>query len=474
MAAGLIIAGIPNVMQGGICSIGGTDGGTHGDQEPSSYSVATSNLPSASTFLVQSRAVLESINFVAIVNHNIDKAKGSYWRVWADTKAPSSANAIVGTQELYPTSRDASANLTGTYSAIDDNPFLSASESDYITFGASSYGTFGFGTPTDDPSTAKNDHAIVLRGNATGLKVTVIPGGGGTTTVLCTGETIGDQDPTARRVLILPFDTSILDPDLSTFQVKIEADNGSRVYALMWAHGYYASGTTPQFDSGWMPFTGEQATTQLTAPSPWLNKYEKQQTDICYIGADAAIRNTYGPIATGQGFAEYTTYIAAPDVIGDAPYVYVSFLNAATDDRLNRLGVLAAGSFYQVPSDRNFTGLSFGIDDASKKTVTFGGQELPSNRNRRRKATFTLPRVPRMDMAALAERIDIAKGVTGAFLVAFYPEDDASLLSDLFTFWCTQDESAPGGWVLSPMSVVDEEDSAPFRFDRTYTIKEKI
>jgi hypothetical protein len=469
----MIIAGIPNVMQGGICSVGGADGGNHADQEPSSYSTAASNLPSASTFLVQSRAVLEQVNFVAIVNHNLDKQKGSYWRVWADSKAPSSSNAIVGTQELYPTSRDASSNLTGTYSAIDDNPFLSASESDYITFGASSYGTFGFGTPTDDPAQqAGNEHAIVLRGNATGLKVTVIPGGVGTTTVLCDGETIGDEDPLARRVLILPFGTGILDPDLSTFQVKVEADNGSRIYSLMWSHGYYATGTMPQFDSGWMLIAGESSTTQLVAPSPWLNKYEKQQTDICYIDADGVIHKTIG--ATGQGFAEYGTWIAAPDVVGDAAYVYVSFLNAATDDRLNRLGVLAAGQFYQVPAERNFTGLSFGIEDASKKVMTFGGQELPSNRHRRRKATFTLPRVTRLDMAALAERIDIAKGVTGAFLVAFYPEDDAAFLSDLMTFWCTQDEAMQGAWVHSPMSVVNDEDSAPFRFDRTYSVKEKI
>lgn len=476
MSKGLIIAGIPNIMQGATCSVGGADGGAHGDQEPSSYSSAASNLPSASTFLAQSRAVLEQVNFVAIVNHNLDKAKGSYWRVWADAKAPASSNAIVGTQDLYPTSRDAiTGAITGTYTAVDDNPFLSASESDYVDFGGGvSAVTFGFATPTDDPSNAGNDHAIVLRGNGT-FTVTVIPGAGGTNTELCTDVTIGDEDPLARRVLILPFSTSILGSDLVSFQVKVESSVASRLYSLLWSHGYYASGTTPQFDSGWMLMTASDqgAAPYLLAPSPWLNRYEKQQTELLYIDLNTS-ELKYPGISPTQGLAVAAPYMAGPEVAGDAPYVYVAFLNAATDDRLNRLGVLAAGTYYQLPEERNFTGYSFGIEDASKKTPTYGGQDLPSNRHRRRRASFTLPRVPRPEQVSLSERIDIAKGITGAFLVSMYPEDDGAILTDLHTFWCTLDEAAPGGWVHTTGSVVNDNDSVPFRFERTYSVREKL
>lgn len=476
MAGEMVIAGIPNLMETGEPVVGqypaASLGGSHADQEPSSVSIASAALPVNATFQVFGY-VAAPVDFVSIVNHNLDRARGSYWRAWIYSQNEvydSGSLWFRGLQQLYPTGIDgaASVNLTGTYSDVDDSPYLAASEADYL--GATAAGAWQarltFDTPTQALSTVGNDHTFVLRvdsiiGSNGRLTVRLYDGGTFKATLL-DNEYVGSngQDSLGRRVLVLPWSTSQLGTaDGSGVQIQIEADDGVMVQSVLWVAGTdpeseFAGVVVGSRDTGWIPVSASDSDPNFGGLPPEL---------VAGVG----FQQTDKHVLSTQWTVPASSSATAP------PRVCVALLSAAADDRLPYVGVVAAGTMWR-PSEqsKNFNSFSLAVEDESKVAPTWGGQTLPSARARRRVATFTLPRTVRSEFAQLIERIDVRKGSIGAFLVSFYPDDP--YLDSMTTFWCTLDKESMGAFVLSPLSGDTSEDTVPFRFDRSYTVREKL
>lgn len=459
MAGEMVIAAIPNILDGGSSMIGqgtgvGVAGGSHNDQEPSSYSLATDALPNYATFQTKASRD-ESVGYVAIVGHNLDRARGSYWRALTLNSATAPADTSTYLQLLYPTALEASsAGLNGTFSSVDDSPF--ASSVDFIGDNFDWHARFSFATPSSAPTTTADGQAFVLRfgpvASALSARATVklYEGGVEKATLLDNVALCGtDGDTLNRIVVVLPWSASLLSSaDGSGVEIRIDGTSDIVCYSVLWVACFDPGNGA--VDSGWIALSDPATPASFGGTSPHVAGLQPQQT-------------------------EYYALPATFDSMGGAyrPLVVVSMLSGANDDRLPRLGVLAAGTAWSPPEGKNFTALSLQVNDLSKKTSTLGGQQLPSARNRQRIMTFTLPRLTRSEAQQLVTRIDWNKGTVGAFLVVLYPDDPT--LKPLTTLWCTLDEGAPSPLVLSPVTVGGtSEDTVPFRFDKTYTVKEKL
>lgn len=465
----MALLGLPSVLENGYPyhRAGGakkTNGG-HLDQEPSNVTIPGNNLPYECT-MWGAATKIGNINAIGLVNHTLDRYRGSYFSVVSLLTVPTLAGALtpVHWKNYYPTSLDASSNLTGTYTAIDDSPFSNAGESDYVTnAGAGAWSArFGFATPSSPALSATavaNDQLFTIRigeGAASSDTVTVkLYENNVLLATLADAIQFGDNDPLGRKVLSFPWSSSLLSTaDGSNVQVQIESADSVVLYSVVWtcAPAIESFGDDRAYYSGWVQIPGFDSSTSLGGLDPELVGEEPVKTDLFL-------------------FDRTLDFTTSPD--GFSPLVGVSFAQASNTDEPVSLGVLLAGTVFRP--ERNFTTLSLGVHDESKKQRTLGGQDIISSRNRRRYATFTIPLVKRSQFAQLFERIDFRKGSTGAFLVSFFPEDDLDDVKRLTTFYATLTQEADQPWVISGVKIGGtDEDTVPFRFEKTYSIEEKL
>lgn len=437
-----------NVCDGGTAYIdqgaGETASGSHNDQEPSSVTSISDMLPIDSSFTVVGTNV-SSVDFLGIVNHNLDTLRGSYWRGWASAWVFGSYAASSYLQELYPTSLDASSNLSGTYTAVDDNPW--ATNADYVEAAAAgSYSArFGFATPSVALSDVGNDHAFVIQAASGSL-----PAGSHTLTVklfdsnteiatLINATAVGDSDPLGRSTFIAPFSTSQLNNGTGAgVQCQVEATNGLRVYSVLWVVGLSA-GT---YDTGWVAVETPPASSE-------------------FGGVSAAVAGEEPMPIEFHRFSTAKTYTGT-----SRPKITVSFLNATNaSSKTNQLGVLVAGKAWELPFNPATAELYF--EDRSVRTETPGGQDTGSNLRRRRVFRIPLQYLTAAQMVEVAERIDWRKGQTGAFYVNVFPND--ATLSRLWGAWVRVAE--PGAWIPRTEEV---SGTTGYFFDRSYLLREKL
>lgn len=433
-----------NVCDGGTAYIdqgaGETASGQHNDQEPSRLTSISDMLPLDSSFSVAGSNV-SSVDFVAVVNHNLDRQRGSYWRTWASSWVAGAYSTSAYLEELYPTSLDASSNLTGTYTDVDDNPW--ASSADYLEAAAAgSYSArFGFATPAAALSDVGNDHVFVVTAASTSL-----PAGSHTLTVklydsnteiatLINATAVGDTDTLGRSIFIAPFSTSQLNNGTGAgVQCEVTATNGLKVYSVLWVVGV----TAGTYDSGWV---------EVDAP-PSSSSF----------GGISAAASGEEPMPI-----EFHRFSTAKTYTGTArPKITASFLNASNAiSKTNQLGVLVAGKAYELEFNPATAELYF--EDRSPVAETPGGQNLGSNLRRRRVFRVPLQYVKPADHVEIAERIDWRKGQTGAFYVNVFPND--ATLKRLWGAWVRVAEA--GAWI-------PHSEQGGFFFDRSYLLREKL
>lgn len=437
-----------NVCDGGTAYIGQgageTASGSHNDQEPSSLTSIADMLPIDSSFSVVGTNV-SSVDFLAIVNHNLDTQRGSYWRGWASGWAFGGYAASSYLQQLYPTSLDASSNLAGTYTDVDDNPW--ATSADYLEAAAAgSYSArFGFATPSVALSDVGNDHAFVIAASSVTL-----PAGSHTLTVklfdsnteiatLINATAVGDSDTLSRSTFIVPFSTSQLNNGTGAgVQCQVEATNGLRIYSVLWVVGLSA-GT---YDTGWVAVGTPPASSDFGGISAAASGEEPMPIEF-------------------HRFSTAKTYSGT-----GRPKITASFLNATNAvSKTNQLGVLVAGKAYKLDFNPAWAELYF--EDRSERIEALGGQDLGNNLRRRRVLRVPLQYVTAADHIELAERIDWRKGQVGAFYVNLFPND--ATLKRLWGAWVRVAE--PGAWIPRTEEV---DGVAGYFFDRSYLLREKL
>lgn len=440
-----------NICDGGTAYTGqaGAEvaGGSHNDQEPSRVTSLSGMLPSVSQFRVEaSEAGL--VDFVEIVNHNLDRRRDSYWRAWVADRDAQPFSIFTGIQELYPTSLDASSNLTGTYTDVDDNPWASASSSDYLQpTGVGAWSArFGFATPSSALSSVGNDHLFVLRVfpslsiNSGTLTVTLYEAGSPVATLLNAVD-VGATDRLDRVIYIAKFSTSQLGTASGAdVQIQIDASQEVRVASVLWCAGLDVTGGN---DSGWI---------QIDQPP----------SSASFGSLSAGISEEPMP-------AEFYRFASSTDLsAAGVPMVAAAFVNATNDaSPTNKLGVLVAGKAWELPYNPESVSLTF--EDRSARIEALGGQDTGSNLRRRRVFRLPLQLLTRAQQIEVSERIDWRKGQVGAFYVNIFPND--TTLRRMWGAWVRVAE--PGEWV--PINVMDSDDTeSVLRFSRTYLLREKL
>lgn len=451
----VLIAGIPNLAATGTAYVGQdalTLGGNHVDERPAKVTLPPGMTPIESTYLALD-ITPGVVDWVGVINHNLDRRRGSLWRCWACDRDTFTSDLFVGMQQLYPTSLDASSNAAGNHASVDDDPWAAASESDYLTASAAGawWARLGFATPAAALSSVGNDHAIVLR-----VKNVSAPAAAATLTVklyeadalkatLATQELASTgSNKFQERIIICRFDTA----DLTTasganVQVQVEGSSEDlRVYSVLWVAGLSAGAG----DSGWLAVESPPASSSFGSVSAAEVAEEPTQNDFHVFSSPVDL-----------SAAEY-------------PMVAAAVINGTIDSSpVNSLGVLAAGKLWQ-PSRNPL--VTVGVSDPSTKERTQGGQDVGANRRRRRVGTIALEDVARADMLELYERIDWRKGRLGKFFVCLFPTD--TYAKRITGFWATLGESeTPGLW--EPYNALDDQDgSSVIRWRRTYSVEETL
>lgn len=461
MAGEMAICGIPNALEGGNSAIGqgsgvAVAGGSHADQEPSSVSIATSRSPEYATFqTVCPRST--PLDFIAMVNHNLDRARGSHYRAIA-AQATSSSPSLTARhlQVLAPKFSGALNSTTGAGTGsptADDPPWTDEYEVNGL------YGTLHgtFETPAKTLSLNPNSQAFVVRAISfaepplpSAITVKVLESSAEKAT-LTTALPIDVYDTLGRKLFIFPWSATILAASSgANVEILIETANSDStiVVGCAWVAGFDPGNDA--YDSGWVEIE-EPSDVNFGSLPPSIGAASEPQAAELHLFSST-----------------FTPYL---DSFGYSGVAMVSLIDAGLDNRLPRIGVLVSGTAWRPRSDKNFVGLSFGVEDLSTVVATGGGQRLGRSRRRLRKVGFTLPRLTRSELAQLFQRIDWTKGTLGAFLIALYPEDP--YLKNLSTIWVTlaQGESQP--FTLSATSVENDEDTVPFRFDKSYSCLEK-
>lgn len=427
-----------------------TLGGNHVDERPAKVTTLSDMTPIGSTYLALD-ITPGKVDWIGIINHNLDRRRGSLWRCWACDRDTFTSDIFVGMQQLYPTSLDASSNAAGTYTAVDDDPWAAASESDYLTATAAGawWARLGFATPSAALSTVGNDHAIVIRcknvsapAAAATLTVKLYEADSLVATLATKTIAASSSNKFQERIVICRFDTS----DLTTasganVQIQVEGSTESlRVYSVLWVAGLSAGAG----DSGWLA---------VDAPPE----------SSAFGGVSA------GEVADEPTQNEFHTFSAAVDLsAAEYPMVAAALINGTIDSSpVNKLGVLAAGKLWQPTV--NAASVTLAVQDASTKGKTLGGQDYGSNRRRRRVASVAFDNLTRSQMLELFERIDWRKGRLGPFFLCLFPND--AYAKRISGFWATLGESEQGG-VWEAYTALDGDDATAVRWRRTYTFEE--
>lgn len=454
MGDNALLCGLPNVCDGGtaITGSGGSASlaGKHNNQEPARVTSVSSMLPVDSTFQVWAPDAVSDIDLVAIIGHNMDRRRGSYWRAWVTEEYRASSyfdSTLQWLQQLYPTSRDDSTNLSGTYTDVDDDPWSTSADYIGISTGSTWMARFGFATPSVANSTVGNDHAFVIRAaidpsfvqSEESITVKLYESDGAVATLL-NAELVGDYDNLGRAIFIAPWSTSQLATSSgANVQVQIEGTEGARVYSVLWVAGRnLANVSSGGQDTGWIAVDTPPDSSSFGSISAGLVGEEPMAIE-------------FKRLSTAETFAN-----------GTVPRIVVAFLNATTDaSPTNQLGVLLAGKAYEL--DFNPATAELYFEDRSPVTETPGGQNLGSNLRRRRIFRVPFQYIDTADHIEIAERIDWRKGQTGAFYVNVFPND--ATLKRLWGAWVRVAEA--GAWI-------PHSEQGGFFFDRSYLLREKL
>lgn len=427
-------------------------GANHTDQEPSNISVVTGGGGMLHGIFSAQPDNYANVNCVGIVNHNLDRLRGSYWRAVVEGGIRGTFIAIsnIGVN-LYPTSLDSSTTLTGTYTDVDDDPWLAASEADYLqpSVGGSYMARFGFATPTSlsNVTTGGFDSLFAIRvmPTSTGRLTVKLYENNVAIRTLLDNEYVGSNptlsaDPKLRNILLLGWNTSELGTaDGSLVQVQIEATN-CNVASVLWMASY--ARTVYGIDSGFIPVDPTDVA-DLNPPDQ---------------GGVEPMKNDFYLFATG-------TALTGAD--GVVPNVMVQLVTAANDDSLPTLGVLVAGTAFR-PSV-NFASASLGVIDESQGSRTLGGQMAAVSLSRRRSFTYALGLCTPDEHDELFSAIDWRKGLTGAFLVSGFPEHDT-----LRRAWTAYVVQADGGEPWTPFTANLSGSAEVTMFRRVYALEEKL
>lgn len=415
--------------------------GNHGDQEPSRVTSLSGMLPTVSQFRVEPE-LGGIVDFLGIVNHNLDSRRGSYWRGWACDRGEQTFDIFEPLELLYPTIPDASSNLTGTYTDVDDDPWLAASSADFLQpAGAGDWSArFGFATPSAPLSDVGNDHLFVLRVfpglsvNSGTITVRLYEGGSLVATLI-NADTVGATDRLERVIYAIPFSTSQLGTASgANVQIQIDATNEVRVASVLWVAGL---AVTNAGDTGF-----------VAVPLP---------------PASAA----FGSISAGRyqepmpiEFARLSTAIDLTDA--EIPMAAAAFVNATNEaSPTNELGVLVSGKTFEF--DANPESAEFYVEDRSQRIESAGGQDSGPRLRPRRVFRIPLQLVSPSQHVEIVERLDWRKGQVGAFYVNLFPND--ATLSRLWGAWVRIAE--PGAWI-------PHSESGGYFFNRTYLFREKL
>lgn len=448
----ILLSAIPSTLDGGSALTGQgaleASAGNHLDERPALVTLISTMTPRSSTFAATG-GNRGSIDWVGIVNHNLDRRRGSLWRSWVRSFTAGAYATEDLLEHLYPTGSSDVANSSGSHTDVDDDPW--ATSADYVTAAAAGSWTrqFTFDTPAAALSAVGNDHAVIAR-----AAVGTIPGNGTLTVklyeagvykkTLIDAQQVGDYDALARRIFIGKFSTS----DLGTasgadVELRVEAGNAVRLYSLLWVAGLSAGSN----DSGFLDVDDPPASSSFGGIDAGLVGEEPTQNDFWTL-------------------ASQVTFAAS-----EIPKLSVAFVNGTNESSpVNKLGVLAAGKAWQPTI--NAETATLGVQDASTKGKTLGGQDYGSNRRRRRVASVTFNDLTREQMLELFERIDWRKGRLGPFFVCLFPND--TYAKRISGFWATLGESEQGGvWEAYNASDGNDPGSA-IRWRRAYTFEEKL
>lgn len=416
-------------------------------QEPSDVSIATSASPDDATWRADNE---QDVDVIAVVNHNWPREIGTRWRAWLNGVDGSYSPGIYKKLAVaVPTITADSSNTSGGFANVDVNPWTG-------TFGSPMHGSAAgtywalleFASPgglCGDSDTGSPTQAFVVVGS---WATTPTPTVRTVTVELWEGGSfvrkILDAVPYSQGCFAVAYwDASeLFDPTgANQPQVRIEFDDmDAAIYSVAWVQGLPSLDAS--YDSGWVEIDS------LAAPPSWGQ-----------VSPEAV---------AGEPVKNEFMLLASTVAAADAGYATVSCLCPLRTLDDPQVGVLTAGKGWRPSS--NFTGLTLGVADASKKSRTLGGQDIIAARDRRRVATWTLEGVSREDFVQLFHRIDWRKGSTGAFLVAFFPED--SVLRPTTTFWVTLDTQTSQPW--TPYTGTDGSDSVPLLFTRQFAVEEKL
>lgn len=454
------------------------------DQEPSSVSPADSWNPEDASWV--GTAVNPSAEFLAdafaVVNHNwprnaadldtgfnsVARAAGLFrtrWRLLLEGSAAALGGGLESSEKaveyLAPTATEATeGSVTGDHSSVDDNVFGAVGADAVVAAAPNAFGQrYSFPTPDSDLSPAsvagRNSQAFVLYGldssvDAATLLVELWEGGALVRELW--NAPVGNL-PGQAFVIALYWDASEL-ASVSGANVELRwrfstGVGDPEMRAVGWIAGLSAGGRAI-YDSGWVEIEEEDTESGYG------------ELPISYSGVEP-VRNELHRVPTSVDTT--TAYRVTASVLAPSRAPGMT----AGEDDTPYIGVLVAGKRWSP--FRQFTAFSFAVRDESTKKQTIGGRDVNVSRSRRRLASFTLPLVKRSDFAQLAERFDWRKGNTGAFLVSFFPEDDT--LRRLTTFWCTLEGEAT--WAMSEVKIGGtDEDTVPYRFTKTYNVREKL
>lgn len=443
-----ILAGLPNLLENGTALTGQGAGeafaGTHTDPRPAYPTSITTRTPAASTFQGIG-AARGDVDYVEIVNHNLDRRRGSYWRAWLQLSSVGGYSTFNGLEELYPTATEASSNCTGDHTDVDDDPWQTSVDGLVATAPGAWSARFSFATPSEPLSTVGNDHLFVLRAGVTAIPATStltvkLYEAGNPVATLLNAEHVGYLDELGRAIFIAPWSTSQLaTPSGADVEIQVESNNLLTVTSILWVAGLSLGAD----ETGWVPVSTPPASAAFGAANAALAGEEPTQSDFALFDSPVTF------------------------AVGELPRCAVSFANASHLVEANKLGVLVAAKAFQPNYD--VASFAWHVEDPSPKEKTIGGQDVGSNRRRRRVFRFALEDLTNEQMIELAQRVDWRRGHLGPFSVRLFPKH--STLKDLLGGWVTLREISP--W--EGYNAIDGQDvTSAIRWRREYIVEEML